>query len=220
MRKNLKILMVDDHPMILEGYKNALNQNAGLDLLINSANNCDEAHFKLKSASHKPYNIVFLDIKIPECSDGRFLSGEDLGLYIKKEYPETKLIVLTMFNESLRWESIIKNLKPHGFLIKSDVTPSELNRALDVVSQNGNYYSSSISKYLNLQKGESFNLDENDRRILFYLSKGTQTKDLIEFIPLSLPAIEKRKRKIRDVFGITESGDMALLKKAEELGFI
>ena len=212
--------MVDDHPMILEGYKNALNQNAGLDLLINSANNCDEAHFKLKSASHTPYNVVFLDIKIPECSEGRFLSGEDLGLYIKKEYPETKLIVLTMFNESLRWESIIKNLKPHGFLIKSDVTPSELNRALEVVSQNGNYYSSSIRKYLNLQKGERFNLDENDRRILFYLSKGTQTKDLIEFIPLSLPAIEKRKRKIRDVFDITESGDMALLKKAEELGFI
>lgn len=220
MKKKLKILMVDDHPMILEGYKNALNQRADLDLMINSANNCDEASFKLKSASRHNYDIVFLDIKIPKCADGSLLSGEDLGLFIKKEYPITKIIVLTMFNESLRWESIIKNLKPDGFLIKSDITPEELNIALDVVNQNGNYYSSSIRKYLNLKKKENSNLDENDRKILFYLSKGVQTKNLTEFVPLSLPAIEKRKRKIREIFGVTEKGDRAILKEADKLGFI
>lgn len=220
MKKKLKILMIDDHPMILEGYKNALNQINELQLSIDSAHSCEEALSRLKSASHHPYDIVFLDMKIPESTDGRLLSGEDLGLYIQKEFPDIRLIVLTMFNENLRFENILKNLKPQGFLSKSDVTPEELNTAVKVVSQDGNYYSASIRKYLDLQKDDNYLLDEYDRRILYYLSKGTRTKDLVDVIPLSLPAIEKRKRKIREIFGISESGDMAMLNRAEELGFL
>lgn len=220
MKKKLKILMVDDHPMILEGYKNALTQINDFDLLIDTANHCDEALFRLTSASFHPYDLIFLDLKIPGSTDRRLLSGEDLGLYIKKEYPNIKLVVLTMFNENIRFENIIKNLKPKGFLIKIDVTPEELITAVKVVIQDGNYYSASIKKYLDLQKDDNSLLDEHDRKILYYLSKGTRTKDLVEFIPLSLPAIEKRKRKIRDIFEVSDSGDMAILNRAEELGYL
>ena len=61
---------------------------------------------------------------------------------------------------------------------------------------------------------------KNDRKILYYLSKGTKTKNLVDYIPLSLAAIEKRKRNIRKIFGIEESGDKPILDKAAEYGFL
>ena len=67
---------------------------------------------------------------------------------------------------------------------------------------------------------QNITLDENERKLLYYLPKGTKTKNLVDYIPLSLAAIEKRKRNIRKVFGIEESGDKAILDKAAEYGFL
>lgn len=219
MKKKLKILMVDDHPMIIEGYKNALLDKNHFSFRIDSANSCSTALEKFNLHKENPYNLYFLDIQIPPCDSPRILSGEDLGMYIKKEQPDAKIIILTMFNESLRLQNILKNLDPEAFLVKSDVTPAELLKAVEVVSNGGKYYSESIQ---NLRQviGDDKTLDDYDRKILFYLSKGTKTKDLVNYVPLSIGAIEKRKRKIKDVFDITDGGDKAILEKAESLGYL
>lgn len=135
--------------------------------------------------------------------------------YIKKHSPDSKIIILTMFSGNLRLQNILKNLNPEGFLVKSDVTPKELIKAVEMVSQGLNYYSESI-----INMGQDSLLDKNDRKLLYYFSKGTKTKDLVNFVPLSIGAIEKRKRKIKEAFGIVNGGDKAILKKAEELGFL
>ncbi|WP_285715335.1 hypothetical protein, partial [Proteus vulgaris] len=64
MTENIKILMIDDHPMIIEGYQNTLlfSKKDNQDLEIDIANNCDEA-VKLMDTSVKnerPYNILFV----------------------------------------------------------------------------------------------------------------------------------------------------------------
>ncbi len=219
MKKELKILIVDDHPMIIEGYKNALQNNDFISFQVDTAISCGTALEQVNKARESPYDIFLLDIKIPPCTNPKILSGEDLGLYLKKSKPDAKIIISTMFNENLRLQNIFKNLDPEGFLVKSDVTPAELLKAVEVVSNGGKYYSESIQ---NLRKviGDDKTLDEFDRKILFYLSKGTKTKDLVNYIPLSIGAIEKRKRKIKEVFDITDGGDKAILEKAERLGYL
>lgn len=63
-------------------------------------------------------------------------------------------------------------------------------------------------------------ISSNDRKILFFLSQGVRTKHLVRHVPMSLPAIEKRKREMKELFEINEGGDTALIYKARELGFI
>lgn len=220
MKSLLSVLMVDDHPMILEGYKNALLQNKQINAEINTANNCDSAINKLETSAAAPFNLVFLDIKIPPCSDGKILSGEDLGLFIREHFPRTKIIILTMFSEHIRLSNILKNVNPNGFLIKSDVTPKELVNAVKVVMKGGNYYSETIHELLEQQRNQHPVLDDFDRKILYHLSQGTKTRHLVDYVHLSLGAIEKRKRKIKEAFGITHGGDREILDKAKELGFL
>ena len=130
--QHINILMVDDHPIIIEGYQNTLMATKKDDqtLLIDTANSCDAAYQLMQKASkEKPYDVCFFDISLPSSSDGTINSGEDLALIARKILPDAKVIILTMFNESYRIHNIIKEISPDGFLIKSDLTSSELAEA-------------------------------------------------------------------------------------------
>ena len=63
-------------------------------------------------------------------------------------------------------------------------------------------------------------INENDRKILFYLSEGVRTKDLIKKVPLSLASIEKRKSILKKIFEVDRKGDLALIIHARKNGFI
>lgn len=224
MKKRFKVLIVDDHPMIVEGYKNAL---LGIDsdlykLTITTAVSCDTAYEKLQNAvaKDKPYDVIFFDVKLPPSADGKILSGEDLGVKARAMLPSAKVVILTMFNDGFRIQNIIKNVNPDGFLVKSDITSDELVRAFEVVVKDPPYYSHTVSKLIRKKMASNIALDEIDRSILYHLSKGVKTKNLPNYIKLSLAAIEKRKKHLREAFEINIGGDKSLLEKAQDLGYL
>ena len=117
MRK-LKILMVDDHPMIIEGYQNTLlaTKKVDDDLSIDIAHDCDKANDLMKiAANSEPYDVLFFDISLPASRDGLITSGEDLAKIARTYLPDAKVIILTMFNESFRILNIIKEITPKAY---------------------------------------------------------------------------------------------------------
>ena len=78
MEKKLNILMIDDHPMILEGYKNTI-LGADLDYFIeiSTAADCDSAFEEIKQSSNSenPYDVVFIDINLPPSTTEAITSG-------------------------------------------------------------------------------------------------------------------------------------------------
>lgn len=223
MKTEIKTLIVDDHPMIVEGYRAAIS-NIQLErhtISIDVADSCDSGYQKIKKAAVSiPYDIILLDIKLPPSTDGKVLSGEDLGLKCRQLLPNCRIIILTMFNNNFRIHNILRNIDPDGFLIKSDVNSDELVKAFEVVLTDPPYYSHTVTKLLRSQITNDFILDDIDRSILYHLSVGTKTKDLPNYIPLSLAAIEKRKRHLKEIFDLSSQGDKALIEKSREKGFI
>jgi DNA-binding NarL/FixJ family response regulator len=112
MPGKIRILMIDDHPMIIEGYQNTLQftKKPSQELYIDIANNCDEAINYMDKSLEKglPYNVLFVDISLPPSKNGLMQSGEDLAEYARAILPKAKIIILTMFNESFRIHNIIK----------------------------------------------------------------------------------------------------------------
>lgn len=217
--------MVDDHPLILEGYKSKLIESYSLvpdiKLIIDTAFNCEEAQEKiLASLNNDQYDVVILDMNLPPSSNGKFLSGEDLGKEIQRLSPETFLIVLTMYSDNLRLINILKNLNPGGLLIKSDVTPDEFLRAFKKVLQGDVHYSQTITRVTRKHIASNIVLDESDRGILHHLSEGVRTKDLVDKVHLSLAAIEKRKKIMKEIFEVENGGDLALINAARKMGFL
>ena len=211
--------MVDDHHMILEGYENVLSRSKIKDIQLNidKADKCDLAWVKIGSGN---YHIVMLDINFPISEGSKFLSGEDLGIKIKQEYPAIKVIVLTVLEDSFRLNNILDNINPDGFLLKGEVTAKKLIHCIEAVITSPPYYGSRISKLLHSRATHKFSLDKTDRVILYQLSLGTKTKDLPEHVNLSLRAVEDRKKKLKDIFGVKNEGNNALLEKARNSGYI
>ena len=56
--------------------------------------------------------------------------------------------------------------------------------------------------------------------MLYELSSGTKMNELPQVLPLSIAALERRKRILKDVFDVVGKGDRALLISARERGFI
>ncbi|WCO01353.1 response regulator [Psychroserpens ponticola] len=221
--QHIHILMVDDHPIIIEGYQNTLMATKRDDqtLVIDTANTCDAANLLMeRAADERPYDVCFFDISLPPSSDGKITSGEDLAKIAKNILPNAKIIILTMFNESYRIHSIVKEINPDGFLIKSDLTSSELAEAFHHILVDPPYYSSTVSNFLNKSIINEIYVDEVNRKILHLLAQGMKTRSLPEHINLSMSAIEKRKKQLKLLFSISDGKDESLIMEARKKGFL
>lgn len=223
--KELRILMVDDHPIILEGYRNALHKiyDDRYNLHIETANSCSTGYKALKCSieSKRLYDVVLLDLKIPPMEDESLETGADLGLKFKELSPNTKIVVLTMYNDNFHINNVIKNVNPDGFLVKSDITSKDFGNAFNQIMNTPPHYSLSVIKMLRLQISGGIELDEIDRNILYHLSRGVKTIHLKKYIPLSVASIEKRKRRLKALLSDDEKiSDYLFLKLARKKDLI
>jgi DNA-binding NarL/FixJ family response regulator len=221
MKNPMNILIVDDHPFIIEAYKNAINKYSqqGQQFTVTQAGNCKAGYEYIVEAT-EPFDIAFFDISMPEYAEKGIYSGEDLAMLMKTEMPDCKIILLTMHTELLKINNIIKNINPSGLIIKNDLTFDELLFAFDKIIKNESYYSQTVIKLVGQAQYNNIELDVFDKQILFHLSKGVKTKDLPQYIPLSLSAIEKRKLNIREILEVKGGSDIDLIREAKHKGVI
>lgn len=221
MTTPLKILIVDDHPFIIQAYKNALDKYSqqGFEFAVTQANNCKSGYESITEAD-TPFDVAFFDISMPEYAEKGIYSGEDLASLMKTEMPGCKIILLTMHSELLKINNIIKTINPSGLIIKNDLTFDELIFAFDKIINKESYYSQTVIKLVGQAQYNNIELDAFDKQILFHLSKGVKTKDLPQYIPLSLSAIEKRKLNIREILEVNGGNDIDLINEAKTKGVI
>jgi two-component system response regulator NreC len=216
----LQVLMVDDHPPIIEGYKSILSFNPyGYVLNTTAAYSCEAAYHTIVNAQ-KIFEVVFLDVTLPPYPEKNLNSGEDLIPIVKKHHPEAKIIVLTSHSESILLFRILNEYKPHGLLVKSDFQSEDLLRAFDTVVKGDTFYSQTIIKHQKTWEEKNKVMDNYNRQILLLLSQGVKTKNFPDLLHLSKSAIDKRKAIIKQIFGIDKGTDEDILREARKQGLI
>lgn len=216
-----RVLIVDDHPFILIGYKNTLNRYIPeqFEFQYEEAKDCKSAYDLITNPETSNLDFAFLDISMPPYPEKEILSGEDLAIVLHQRMPDCKIIILTMFTEILKIKNIITAINPHGLVIKNDLDFKELIFGFDKVVNNEIYYSESIQKMMDLENIEIPEIDVIDKQILFHINKGTDMKDFVNYIPLSAESIEIRKRKLKKLL-IDEGTDSDMIRAAKNKGLL
>ncbi len=219
IKKN--VLIVDDHPFILTGYKNAITRYIPeqYEFHIEAAKDCKTAYDIIANPEATLFDFAFLDISMPPYEEQGLYSGEDVAIFLNERMPKCRIIMLTMFTEILKIKNIITAINPHGLVIKNDLDFKELIFGFDKVVNDEIYYSESIQKMMDLENIEIPEIDVIDKQILFHLSKGTPTRDFVNYIPLSAESIDIRKRTLKKLL-IDEGTDSELVRKAKNMGLL
>ncbi len=216
----VNVLMVDDHPPIIEGYKSILSYNPfGYVLNTTAAHSCEAAYNTIVNARN-PYDVVFLDLTLPPHYAYKLNSGEDLIPIVKKYHPSARIVVLTSHSEAIVLFKILNEFKPHGLLVKSDFQSAELVTAFDTVVKGNCYYSQTVIRHQKSWEEKNKVMDNYNRQILLLLSQGIKTKNLPNMLHLSKSAIDKRKAIIKQIFGIDKGTDEDILREARKQGLI
>jgi DNA-binding NarL/FixJ family response regulator len=174
MIKKIKVLLVDDHQLIIDGLK-SLMKNAGEIEIAGTANNGREA---LRVLEILTIDVVLMDIDMP------VMNGIDALKEIKKGKPAIKVIILSMHDES----GMIKNLLAlgaDGYLLKS-TSQDELISAIKKVSDGNKYFSTEVTLSLlngsqsnsQLPKQQAEILTTREEEILKLIAEGYSNKEI------------------------------------------
>lgn len=221
----INVLIVENELLTLYSLKKALetlsNSKDDLNFKIVTAKDYDTALFEINKFNNvTSINLALLNINIPPSNTKKLMFVEDLSVSLRTLFPKIKIIVFASHCDNYKINSVLKTINPEGFLIKSDFDFKKLVQAIKTVLLEGPYYSNVILRLIRRRINNDIVLDKTDKKILYYLSKGTKTKDLPNILYLSKGGIERRKRNLKEIFDIDNGDDKMLLKRAEENGFI
>jgi len=225
LKYNIDILIIDDHPIIIDAYKSVLKKN---DICNNSHKYSIKSAFSISETikllfgmvSDRDFQIILLDINLPPCNEHKMKSGIDLGVFIRNNFANSKIIVITSCNDNHKLINVIQKINPEGFLIKSDINGSNLTEAVNSIALGKTFYSATVIDFLRKKIAHKFIVDELDVQLLEELSNGSKMKELLMLIPLSKSGIEKRKRLLKEKFGVNDNSDRSLVLVAKNEGII
>ena len=221
-KTDLHILMIDDHPSMIEGYKSILSFNdLGLRIITTPAYNCESAYNIIdKTSVSEAFDFAFVDLSLPPYLEKKIKGGEDLALLIKNKFPNCKIVILTSHAEAFILDAIQKNIAPNGLLVKSDFTADEFLLAFEKIYNNHFYTSRTVVENIAELHEKSAFLDENNRKLITLLAEGVKTKNLPQRMNLSISAIDKRKAQIKYFFKIEKGSDEDIIREAKKHGLI
>lgn len=218
----VKILIIDDHAAIIEGYKAMLAINkAGHTIDATVVYNCEEAFAVITNPKNATFfDIVFLDYSLPGFPAQKIKNGEDLGVLIRQFMPKTSIVMLTSHSEAILLFNLVKKIKPNGLIIKSDLKPQELLVAFEQLLNGEDYFSHDALERIKQPLLAHGNLDSIDRSIILLIAEGFQIKSIAEKLNISEETVKKRKSKIKDLIGVEKAGDGEFIKACKKLFLI
>ncbi|NLK35749.1 MAG: response regulator transcription factor [Gracilibacteraceae bacterium] len=182
----IKVLLVDDQDILVEGLKLILSKEEDIHI-CGTSDNGRKAYEACKLS--RP-DVVLMDIKMPE------VSGVEATGMIKRDFPDIKVIVLTTFNDDEYIYDALKN-GASGYLLK-DASPAEIADALRTVYNGGALIQSEIAvkvldKFSELAKGNRQKdkdsraelLTEREKDICRLIAEGKNNREIADLLYLS-----------------------------------
>lgn len=207
----MKILLVDDHIMTLEGYTAILKTDINC---FYKAQTCENVYDIFRE--EVVFDVAVIDHNLPPFPEQGLFSGVDCALLIKKKNPNCKIILITAHIEFIELYAMYKKVKPSALIVKEDLTVDSL-RSIVHSTENGIYLSDRAKQAIEFVRDKLSLLNETNVEILMYLSKGFKINELTDIIGLSKSAIQKRIAKMQLEFDVSDTS--SLIKVMYELNY-
>ena len=193
--RDIKILLADDHAIVMEGIKEVLSADEEISVVGTVANGEEVIRFIRRNPNN--VDVVVLDINMP------VMDGISCSRQLKKEFPELKIIILTMYAQKSFVEEIVK-LGIDGCLLKNNTGKELIDAVLRVIS--GKQYYDRIGTF-NSEEEEvtQYKLSERELEIIKLLSEGMTSGEIAEKLYLSGHTVKTHRKNILRKLNVSNS---------------
>lgn len=197
----ITIGLVDDHQMFLDGMVSVFSTQSSFSILF-VENNAKSALEKIK---HCKPDIIISDISMPD------INGIEFIKLVKENYPDIKVLVLSMFDNLQTTENM------DGYLLK-ETDKEELIKAINtIVLENGKYFKTTKNETDTFEFKHSI-LSPREKEIIQLIAQEYTTDEIAEKLFISKGTIETHRKNI--FFKLQVKNIAGLIKKSIYLGIV
>lgn len=205
--EKIRILVVDDHTLVREGFARMLELSPELQVLGQAASAKDA----LEMVKTLQPDIVLMDINMPG------MNGIEATRIIKNEYPDVEVIILSMYDEE---QYVLESVKAGatGYVLK-EISPEDLLRAVKTVHNGGSMIQPSLARkvlkeFAHLARESPApgratllrELSEREVEVLQYVADGKSNREIADTLTISEKTV---KAHLRSIFRKLEVSDRA-----------
>ena len=201
-----RVVIADDHAILREGLRALLSAEDGFQVVEQTDNGRDALR---AVAQHKP-QLVLMDLSMP------MTNGTEAIRHIKKRFPETKIIALTV-HKADEYINAALTAGADGYFVKDDCL-SELMTAIRSVLSGKRYLSPSVADkvvtaYLGRQPARSAGttweaLTHREREVIKLVAEGYKNREIADYLSISPKTVEKHRGNLMKKLGLRSASDV------------
>jgi len=205
VKRRIKLLLADDHPVVRRGIASCLARHQNLQIIGEASDGLET----IRRAKELMPDIILMDIDMPH------MNGLAVTETLRKELPQVKVLILSMHSNTEYVLRIIQS-GARGYILK-EASPEELVKAIEIVQSGESFFSSDVARVALNQfvrgNGEDPNathLTRREREVLIQIAEGLSNKEIASCLGVGVRTVEThrerimRKLNIHSVAGLTK----------------
>ncbi|KJF98835.1 response regulator transcription factor [Photobacterium leiognathi] len=210
--QTIKVVIVDDHQVVIDGFMARLQLEPDIDV-IGTASNGIEA---LEVISQLDPDVILMDISMP------IMNGIDATAQIKKQYPDAKVLMLTM-HDNREYIMKVMQVGAMGYMLK-EISAEKMVQAIKTVNQGATYFCETTSQTIFTQVAvpiaapEVNPLSRREEGILKHVAQGLSSKQIAKALDISYRTVETHRQNIKHKLELHSTAELA--KYALEKGLV
>lgn len=186
----IKIAIVDDHQIVIDGLVSLLSNYAHLSVVLVSTSPSEI----LAQLENRQVDVLMTDVTMPQ------MSGLDLAIAVKNKFPQTRILALSMNNQGEVINEMINKAGISGYLIKN-VDKTELVSAIETIAAGGYYFNEEVldeldSHCLKQSRNKEEILTNREKEIIHLIEKENSNKQIADQLFISERTVETHRKNI------------------------
>ncbi len=202
MEKPIRVVIVDDHQVVLEGFMARLELEPEIEVVATASNGLQA----IDVVKQFMPDVTLMDVSMP------IMNGIDATRLIKEEVPEAKVLMLTMHDNR---EYIMKVMQAGavGYMLK-EISAEKMVQAIKTVNQGSTYFCESVTQTLFTQEiapaeHKPNPLSRREEAVLKLVAQGCSSKKIASLLNISYRTVETHRQNIKHKLDIHSTAELA-----------